>query len=130
MSSDTGYTVRVVAVNASSGAFVQVLGTRLSRYVKINEDLSGGATKQGLEYQLPVFNSDDPSRWTWGPTLQNYPIDEPIELGELAGGLLGYPYTVANGPGTIAGIGVTPATPIINIKSAGTATNIQVWEYS
>jgi hypothetical protein len=130
MSIDVGYTARLIAINASSGAFTQVLGTRLSRRVEIIEDLSGGATGQGIEYQLPIFNSDDPRVWAWGPTLQIYPQSEPIILGDVAGGLFGMPYAVANGPGVIAGIGVTPATPIINIKSAGSATNVRVTEFS
>lgn len=130
MSFDTGIGVRLIAVNASSGAFTQVLGTRLSRRVEIIEDLSGGATGQGLEYQLPIFNSDNPAVWTWGPTLEIYPQSEPIILGDVAGGLFGMPYTVANGPGTVAGLGVTAATPIINIKSAGTATSVRVTEFS
>lgn len=130
MPSDPGYFLRVIAVNASSGAFTQILGTRLSRRVEILEDQSGGATGQGLEIQLPIFNSDDPSRWTWGPTRTYYPESEPIILEDVAGGLLGAPTTIANGPGTICGIGVTAATPICNIRSGGTATVIDVTEFS
>lgn len=130
MSSDPGYGTRVISINASSGAFIQILGTRLSRRVEIIEDQSGGAVGQGLQVQLPIFNSDDPSVWTWGPTRTYYPQSEPVIFSDVAGGLLGAPTTIANGPGTIAGIGVTPATPICNIRSGGTATVVDVTEFS
>jgi hypothetical protein len=134
MASDPGYTVTQYSINASSGAFTTILGTRLSRRAEIIEDASQNAgTQQGLIFQRPSYgDSSVPGQptVTWGPTEQITGTEEPLVLGNPASDDRQFGNILCNGPGFLMQVGATPALPLINIKSAGSATKINVKEYS
>jgi hypothetical protein len=131
MAGDPGYTVTLYTLNANSGAYTTLLGTRLSRMIEIIEDGSAnGGTGQGLQYQLP-----DPASPTgvqnWLPAMVIEPVTEPIVLGDKYAIHQPFGAIVANGPGVELGVGVTAAIPFINIKSASAnATTVRVTEFS
>jgi hypothetical protein len=131
----------LLAINGSAGAFVTVLAKSPLRRLEIEESpitTAGSAqTLQGLlDYQLP--NDDTTSGFTTifravganTETTEGQVIPARIELGSpntnlTQGELLG------NGPNTIAGIGATPATPLINLRSGTTtATTVVITEYN
>lgn len=131
MAGDPGYTVTLYTLNANSGGYSTLLGKRLSRIIEIIEDGAANAgVGQGLQYQLP-----DPASPTgvqnWLPAMVIEPQTEPIVLGDKYAIHQPYGAPIANGPGVMLGVGVTPATPYIQIKSAGTSTTIiRVTEFS
>jgi hypothetical protein len=117
-----GGKARLVNLNGSGGAFVQILATIPCRKMTAIEDYSANAgVGQGLEYQLP---GDD-----FTQVFSIAPQTEPIVLEDQSyeggpGSMLG------NGPGFITGFGETTGTPLINLRSAtATATVVRITEF-
>lgn len=140
---DTGFVVTEYVINGSGGAFITLVGTRLSKAIDIIEDFSANAgLGQGLTYNLPdPANTPGPTYpagsgittppGNWLGPFSVAPQSEPITLGDRFAIHAPYGPSVANGPGVILGIGITGGTPYIQIKSASaTGTKIRVTEYS
>ncbi len=122
MSGYQGGKARLVAINGSAGAFVQILATIPCRRMTVIEDYSANAgVGQGLQYQLPGDN--------FTQVFSIAPQTEPIDLEDE--GYNGGPGSIlGNGPGFITGFGPTTGTPLINVRSASaTATIVRVTEF-
>lgn len=131
MSFETGVGQQQITLNASTGQYIVVLGTRLSRMVEIVEDGSVNQGQgQGFIIQLP--DPASPAGVTnWLPARTITPQQEPYVIGDKYAIHQPYGGTVANGPGVQVGVGVTAATPICQIKSASAITTvINVSEFS
>jgi len=132
MATDVGVGYQQLTLNANTGAYIVVLGTRLSRMVEIWEDGSANSGQgQGLQVQLP-----DPASPTgvqnWLPARIIEPQTQPLKIGDIYAANRGpYGGTVANGPGVQLGVGPTAATAICQIRSASALTTIvNVSEFS
>jgi|SRR5579859_2896340 len=134
---------RIVDIPANGGAFLPILAQSPCRRVVIEESpiSSAGVTNplQGnLKYRLPndgtangfttvfeVYGAVDAAVSTASQVIPaRIELGNPIAQHEAFGELLG------NGPGYVAGIGTTPATTLIQIKSGGSATSVVVTEYN
>lgn len=126
-----GFWVNTVSVNASTGAFTTLFGTVLSKAIELLEDFSANAgIGQGLTYNLIDWrNTTNPQNPVWVGPFSLGPQTEPIKLGDLYQIHAPYGSSVANGPNVGIGVGVTNATPYIQIKSAGSATTVRVTEF-
>jgi hypothetical protein len=131
MATDPGYTVTIVTLNANTGAYKTLLGSRLARAIEIIEDGSANSgTGQGLQYMLPDPASPSGVQNWLGPFVIE-PQTEPIVLGDKYAILGPYGAPISNGPGVELGVGVTAATPFIQIRSATTSTTtIRTTEFS
>src|SRR5271156_1319360 len=104
---------RLIALNASGGAFVAVSATQVTRRVEIIEDGSAnGGTGQGLSYQ---FNDGSATPFTTTYTIE--PQSEPIVLGTPIPQGEGYALVLGTPPDSSGGY--TIAAPLlINLRSA------------
>lgn len=128
-----GSFINTHAINASSGALITLFGTVLSRQIQIIEDFSSGSnpTGQGLiYYTVDPINTTNPQAPVWKGPFEIAPQTEPIILGDPATIHQPWGSVVSNGPSVQLGVGVTPALPFLQIKSAGNAATIRVTEFS
>lgn len=153
---DTGFEPSLVTLNANTGNYIILVGTRLSKAIEIIEDASANSgTAQGLQYLLPDPTNPpgcsypaasgiaaNPGAWigangsstvlssaTVGFAIA--PQSEPIVLGDRYAIHAPHGPSVANGPNMLLGVGATGGTPYIAIRSnSASATKIRVTEFS
>ena len=119
----------VVAINATGGAFTDIVATIWCRRVEIVEEaLAGGGEtvlQQGLQYKLP---GDGFTAVHTQDAGQPIVLGEPNHLG-CSGPLLGKP---AQSSPSISGTGVETiaATVLCKVLSMNLATNVRVSEYN
>lgn len=113
---------RLIAINGSAGAYVQILSSIPARRAEGREDES--ATAQGLTYQKP----DDGfvATYTVGvpgtPDAPQIVLGNPVGQGAGEGPILGWPAQ--------SGLLNTTATQLVNVRSkTATGTNLRFAEY-
>jgi hypothetical protein len=116
---------RLIALNGSGGAFVQVFATQVTRRVEVIEDGSANdGVGQGLQYQ---FADGETPQFTTVYTIE--PQSEPIILGTPIPQHHGFGLVIGTPPDASGGYTI-PATLLINLRSASaTATVARVTEF-
>lgn len=129
-------------INANTGAFVQVLAkSPLRRLVvkesTIKEDGSANTLQGILQYRIP--NDDTEAGFT--TIFQEAGANDTTSQGDVNAAeiTLGSPNTafgpwgelLGNGPNVIVGIGPTPATHLMDLRSGtATGTTVEITEYN
>lgn len=116
---------RLISINGNGGAWIPVYATQVTRRVEIIEDFAGNTgVGQGLEYQF-----DDGSDAPFSTTYEIAPQTEPLVLGAQIPQHTGNGLVVGHGPDASGGSQL-PATLLINLRSAGTAsTEVRITEF-
>lgn len=116
---------RLISIDGNGGTWTPVYATQVTRRVEIIEDFSGNTgVGQGLEYQF-----DDGSETPFSTIFQIAPQTEPLVLGAQIPQHSGYGLVVGRGADASGGHQL-PATLLINLRSAGTAsTEVRVTEF-
>lgn len=133
---------RIVDINADSGAFVEILATSPVRRLVIEEspvkaDGTANTLQGALQYRLPNDGTADGFTTVFEKLGANNTATQgeispaKIELGNPVGQRGAFGELLGNGPGQVVGIGATPATRLIDLRSGtATATSVVIAEYN